>query len=337
MALAKWAVLFALLAGSASAQTIMPGTNPTFGGTTVDGTHGLPVNCITGCSGGTASNASSGVATSSTNATTNAWNYGFNGSTWDQLQVDGSKNLKVIVNAALPVGANVIGALTANQSVNNAQVNGVTMLTGTGAVGTGAQRVAIGTDTATIAGSAPGTAGSASANVVTIQGITSMTKLLVTPDSVALPANQSVNLSQVNGTTPTEKAASTSPALTDTSLVVVQSPNPSVSCTTNIAINQTSSTDLHTFTSVGHICSIMLVSATAQSVSLIEGTGTVCASGTAAIIGGPSASMALAANGGFSMSNDRAVIKMANSADHLCLLQSGGGNVSGIITYQDHT
>lgn len=86
-------------------------------------------------------------------------------------------------------------ALPANQSVNVAQVNGVTTSTGTGAVGTGSQRVAVGTDTATIAGSAPGTAGSASANVVTIQGIASMTKLLVTPD-----ANSSVNLAQVGGT-----------------------------------------------------------------------------------------------------------------------------------------
>lgn len=47
-----------------------------------------------------------------------------------------------------------------------------------------------------------GTAGSASADVITIQGIASMTKLLVTPDSVALPANQSVNLNQIAGTTP---------------------------------------------------------------------------------------------------------------------------------------
>lgn len=46
-----------------------------------------------------------------------------------------------------------------------------------------------------------GTAGSASADVITIQGISSMTKLLVTPDSVALPANQSVNVSQINGVT----------------------------------------------------------------------------------------------------------------------------------------
>ncbi len=45
-----------------------------------------------------------------------------------------------------------------------------------------------------------GTAGSASTDVITIQGIASMTKLLVTPDSVALPANQSVNVAQLAGT-----------------------------------------------------------------------------------------------------------------------------------------
>ncbi len=48
-----------------------------------------------------------------------------------------------------------------------------------------------------------GTAGTASTDVLTIQGIASMTKLLVTPDSVALPANQSVNISQMNGVTTT--------------------------------------------------------------------------------------------------------------------------------------
>lgn len=47
-----------------------------------------------------------------------------------------------------------------------------------------------------------GTAGSAASGVLTVQGVTSMTKLLVTPDSVALPANQSVNEAQINGVTP---------------------------------------------------------------------------------------------------------------------------------------
>src|ERR1035437_6369553 len=46
-------------------------------------------------SAGTISNASSGVATTSLNQATVAYNYGFNGTSWDQLQVDTSKYLKI--------------------------------------------------------------------------------------------------------------------------------------------------------------------------------------------------------------------------------------------------
>lgn len=45
-----------------------------------------------------------------------------------------------------------------------------------------------------------GTAGTPAGNILTVQGVAAMTKLLVTPDSVALPANQSVNVAQVGGT-----------------------------------------------------------------------------------------------------------------------------------------
>lgn len=69
-----------------------------------------------------------------------------------------------------------------NQSVNVAQVNGVTTLTGAGATGTGSQRNTVAQDTTTIAGSAPGTAGTPSTNVVSVQGVASGT---------ALPASQS--------------------------------------------------------------------------------------------------------------------------------------------------
>lgn len=50
-------------------------------------------------------------------------------------------------------------AIASNQStlpVNTAQVNGVTTLTGAGAVGTGSQRITVGQDSTTIAGSNPG-------------------------------------------------------------------------------------------------------------------------------------------------------------------------------------
>jgi hypothetical protein len=47
---------------------------------------------------------------------------------------------------ALATGGNVIGSLIANQSVNNAQINGVAVTTGSGVTGTGVQRVTLATD-----------------------------------------------------------------------------------------------------------------------------------------------------------------------------------------------
>ena len=72
---------------------------------------------ITVSLGGTTSNASSGVATSSTNNPSVSYNYGFNGTTWDQLQVDGSKNLTVVEGAALPAGTNFIGQIGGQDTV----------------------------------------------------------------------------------------------------------------------------------------------------------------------------------------------------------------------------
>jgi hypothetical protein len=56
---------------------------------------GMLVHIAGGGLTGATSNASSGVATSSANVPTVSYNYGFNGTTWDQLQVDANKNLKV--------------------------------------------------------------------------------------------------------------------------------------------------------------------------------------------------------------------------------------------------
>jgi len=137
--------------------------------------------------------------------------------------------------------------------------------------------------------------------------------------------------------TATVKAASTAPATTDTALVVAQSPQSNPVCTSFKPISQTTSTDLITSTNKLHICAVLVVSATAQSLSLVEGTGSVCATGVAAVMGATTAAngMALAANGGWTMTADRAWLKTATTADHLCLLQSGAGNVSGVITYVD--
>jgi hypothetical protein len=52
----------------------------------------------------------------------------------------------VALDAPVPAGTNIIGALSANQSINNAQINGVTPLMGNGVTGTGSQRVTIASD-----------------------------------------------------------------------------------------------------------------------------------------------------------------------------------------------
>lgn len=96
--------------------------------------------------------------------------------------VVGTGTFAVQNTAAIPAGANTIGAVTQASgpwTVNLTQVNGNGMSTGAGAVGVSTQRISVGQDTTTVAGSAPGTAGTASANVVSIQGITSMTPVQV--------------------------------------------------------------------------------------------------------------------------------------------------------------
>jgi hypothetical protein len=196
----------------------------------LDSSGNLYIDCNVGCAGGSSSNASSGVATSSTNGQTIAWGYAFNGTTWDQIQDDASKNLKVAIENTPTVTANAgtnlntsalalesggnLATLAGGVSVsvyqtNMKQVNGVTTLTGAGASGTGAQRVTASQDTTTIAGSAPGTAGSPSSNVVSVQGVASGTTLPVT----AAQATASNLNAQVQGPAASGASVSGNPVL----------------------------------------------------------------------------------------------------------------------------
>jgi hypothetical protein len=132
----------------------------------------------------------------------------------------------------------IAGAVTSSVMQENLkQVNGVTTLTGAGATGTGSQRHTVAQDTTTIAGSAPGTAGSASANVMTVQGIASMTPFLVNPGTAAnwgvvgqasTTSGQSgqLGLGAVTTSAPTYTTAQSDPLSLDTS------GNLRVNCTT---------------------------------------------------------------------------------------------------------
>jgi hypothetical protein len=104
--------------------------------------------------------------------------------------VSQSGTWNVTVNAALPAGTNLLGKVGIDQTTAGTTngvalvgVNAATALAGAGATGTGSARVTAAQDTTTIAGSAPGTAGSASAQVLTVQGVASMTPVLDTPQA----------------------------------------------------------------------------------------------------------------------------------------------------------
>lgn len=76
------------------------------------------------------------------------------------------------VTSAGRLKVEVGGTPAGTQDVNLTQVAGVAVRVGAGATGTGSERVTVAQDITTIAGSAPGTAGTASANVLSVQGPT---------------------------------------------------------------------------------------------------------------------------------------------------------------------
>jgi hypothetical protein len=189
-----------------------------------------------------------------------------------------------------------------------------------------------------------GTAGTPAGGVLTIQGAASMTKLLVTPDSVALPANQSVNVAQMNGVT-----TSMNSGASDTGTQRVQLANDFDPCRNQsntrsfVSVNQTTSTQILGLSGASkkyYICSIDLVTATAQNIAVVDSTtaGNACAtspSGSAGFGGSTAATgWNFAANGGLTYgAGGFAVGATTNSNAALCVLQSGSGQLSGGFSY----
>lgn len=121
----------------------------------------------------------------------------------------------------------------------------------------------------------------------------------------------------------------------DYGMVTHPSVAPALQCPYVKPINVTAATEL--VTNAGgqriHVCAFSVVLAGAESVSLVEGTGTLCGTGTTGLYGGTSASAAFAANGGVAMTSDRITLPMQVAGDNLCLLKSAANNVSGTLVY----
>lgn len=106
----------------------------------------------------------------------------------------------------------------------------------------------------------------------------------------------------------------------------------------NVPISQTTNTKLISAATgkKNYICSIAVVGADAENISVVEGTGSTCGSSTAAVVGSTTASagMNFQAGAGFvAGTGGNAVIVGTGAALDLCLFQSGSGRVSGFLTY----
>ena len=240
-------------------------------------------------------------------------------------------------------------ALPAHQSTNVDQLNGTTTDTNSGTKSAGTLRVVLATDQPQLTN-----------------------KLLVTPDSVALPANQSVNVSQINGVTPLMGAGNGGtgslrvnvasdqvaiPASQSGSWTVQPGNTPNTTawlvklndgtnseiidpCLSQTKvytpISQTANTQLIAGTSAKklYVCHFDIVTATAQNISLMAGTGTTCGSTPHTVIGGSTAATGwnFAANGGIAIgTGESSIAQTGTNADNICLLQSGSGQISGIL------
>lgn len=88
-----------------------------------------------------------------------------------------------------------------------------------------------------------------------------------------------------------------------------------------------------------YICSIDLVSATAQNIALVEGTGSTCATNVFGLAGGTTAATGwnLSANGGLTKGSGSGTVYSPSAdsnatAANVCLLLSGSGQTSGQMT-----
>lgn len=85
-----------------------------------------------------------------------------------------------------------------------------------------------------------------------------------------------------------------------------------------------------------YICHLALVTATAQNIALVEGTGSTCGTSTAGMAGGSTAATGWNLFLGENLVEGTGanwVLATATAADNVCLLSSSTGQISGVIDY----
>lgn len=111
-------------------------------------------------------------------------------------------------------------------------------------------------------------------------------------------------------------------------------------CDSFAAINISTATTTLIATGVSgrhvHICAMVLITAAANNVAMISGTGATCGTGTAGMSGGTTAASGwnFAANGGLAMGQGFGDINRTVAAgDSVCLVTSAATQLSGRVTY----
>lgn len=268
-----------------------------------------------------------------------------------------------------PVSGTV--SITANSSVNVAQLAGTTTSVNSGTKDAGTLRVVIATDQPQLtnkllvtpdANSAVNVAQFGGTNVVTGTGAggAGIPRVTISNDS-SLAANQSVNLAQVNGVTTSTGvgvAGTGTARVVDVASGSTGSAPPTQAsyvggvssgatggllagvtvCDSKQTISLTANTQIITGTSGRHvyICSINLVVAAATNVAIVSGTGSTCATGIAGMAGGTTAATGwnFAANGGLSQGSGIGwIMRTGATGDNVCVLVSAANQTSGVVTY----
>jgi hypothetical protein len=271
-----------------------------------------------------ASALSSGTANISFNASV-----GTSGATLTGPLPAGTNNVGDVDVATIAGGDNNIGNVDIvtfpdNEPVDVALMNGVAVTMGNGASGTGVQRVTIASDS---------TGQVAVASLPNEGQQTAANSISVTPDT----DNDSIG---ATGAAPPGEATyvgglssgATGGFLTSMPVCLTSEPIDITTATTTLEITGVSGRHVY-------ICAINLVTAAANNVTIIAGTGATCGTSTAALVGGTTAAEGwnFAANGGLAMGSGLGSVLSTNGAgatgDSVCIVTSAATQLAGTISY----
>ena len=266
----------------------------------------------------------------------------------NQLSVFGPLTDTELRATAVPVSGTVtVGTFPDNEPFNVAQFGGTAVATGTGLGGAGIPRVTVSSDsTLTVPGLlvTPGAASALQTGPLVQCAVSATTPIHPRGATEPLSCDPTGGV-RVTATLAGPATVTAAPVARQPALVISQSPD-SLGCagraleaTTFTNISLTASTQLITGTAGQsiYLCHVNLVAAgTAVNVALVEGTGSVCATGIAGLFGGTTAATGwnFAANGGLVAGDGMHVIRRtATTGDNVCLLVSAAVQVSGLLVW----